>query len=298
FLDNVRLLTAGDLAFNGAFNVGGNRLTLDIGGTATQSSDGAITAKDMLLLGSDAVYELADADNDITTIAGRAGGIELEHAGSEALTVGTVNGTVGIEAADVHLSTSASTARLLIEKSVTTTNDQKYVSDLHIKVNAALTAHDGGDIELRANESGNNGANYRGIDVYAPIKTEDGNITLVGQGGSLDSNSVHGVFLSTGAVVETDNGSIVIHGTGATAEERNNAIGVAMNNAAVVRSTGQGSIDITGFGGNGGTYNNRGVLLQNATVESVDGNIHIEGTGGGADGEGIDNGNTENTGVH
>ncbi len=114
-------------------------------------------------------------------------------------------------------------------------------------------------------------------------------IILNGTGAAAPSNSNYGVFLSdTNTRVIALNGSITINGIagGDGDMARDNQRGVLIEANAQVLSTGTASITITGTGGTGDD-NHVGVAVRgvspnvDALISSVNGNIVINGTGGG-----------------
>ncbi|MCP5538567.1 MAG: filamentous hemagglutinin N-terminal domain-containing protein [Akkermansiaceae bacterium] len=112
--------------------------------------------------------------------------------------------------------------------------------------------------------------------------TEAGTISLIGTGGT-GANSNHGIHAhGFGTRIESVDGKISLDGQGGMATADNN-FGVFLGNSSTIRSTGTGAnaaaIDIKGVGGTG-TSLNKGIEF-NGLVESIDGDIKIDGTGGG-----------------
>ncbi|MDD4916104.1 MAG: filamentous hemagglutinin N-terminal domain-containing protein, partial [Methylococcales bacterium] len=94
---NLTLQNAGGgsdgIALSGTVATGSN-LTVNTTGTVTQSS--AITAAGLELLGAGGDYQLNNAGNSITTLAGNTGAVTF--ASSNSFDVGTVNRTIGLTA--------------------------------------------------------------------------------------------------------------------------------------------------------------------------------------------------------
>lgn len=112
--------------------------------------------------------------------------------------------------------------------------------------------------------------------------TGSGNITLTGTGGSTSTGGLNnGLYIARGANISTVNGDLNIVGTAApSSTPANQAEGVYILNATTLSSTGTGSINITGTGGQAGTDNN-GVRLDSGPTISVNsGNVNITGTAG------------------
>ncbi|MEZ6057383.1 MAG: DUF4347 domain-containing protein [Planctomycetaceae bacterium] len=112
-----------------------------------------------------------------------------------------------------------------------------------------------------------------------------GNIEITGVGGVSSSNG-GGVAIDNNTSITANGGNITIHGTAVDNVASNFNTGVRVYTGATVSTTGAGDISITGFGGEGAT-GNRGVVIYGATVEVVDGNLTVTGTGG--DGSGNEN---------
>lgn len=110
-------------------------------------------------------------------------------------------------------------------------------------------------------------------------------ITLQGIGGS-SVNGGYGINVSNPASLITSvDGDISLQGWAGTGSG-GNQMGVVFNGAGISSTgTGQYSADITisGFGG-AGTNSNRGILLNDANVASLDGNVTLTGQGGNSTG--------------
>ncbi len=98
-------------ATNGV-TTGGNSLTLRAGGAVTQTQ--TITASNLELLGS-GPYTLANAGNDVTTLAANTSGA-ISYRDANALLVGTVNATVGITTGGNNLTLQTGTTLTLNNK--------------------------------------------------------------------------------------------------------------------------------------------------------------------------------------
>lgn len=115
-----------------------------------------------------------------------------------------------------------------------------------------------------------------------------GTITLIGTGGS-GTSSNQGVLLhSAGSAVTSVDGDITITGQGGTGSGSDN-VGVFVFSGASVDSTGMAAeaakITISGTGGSG-TYGNNGVSVYraNSEIRTVKGNVSIIGQGGSGTG--------------
>lgn len=116
----------------------------------------------------------------------------------------------------------------------------------------------------------------------AVIQTERGGITLTGDASMHSFWPVHGVHMER-ATIETQSGAIALKGHASTGKGSSFIMGVGLHYGTIVRSTGTGKtagrITLQGTGGYGARCN-RGVNLENSSIESHDAEIHLTGTGG------------------
>ncbi|MEG3992798.1 CHAT domain-containing protein [Microcoleus sp. SVA1B1] len=138
-----------------------------------------------------------------------------------------------------------------------------------------------------------------------------GSITLNGTGGNATGNKNKGINIITSTVESIGTGSITLNGTGGNGIDNNQGIsidsstvraggninlagngagtltqntGVRIINSTVESTTGNGTVTITGTGGNG-TDSNQGITIDNpSTVKSQNGDITLTGTGKGSAG--------------
>jgi hypothetical protein len=90
----LRNIGSGNITFGGPVYGTGNILSLNTAGMVTQSAP--IQVGGLELLGSGAIYDLSHTDNAIATLAGNTGTVNLKN--STDITIGTVNGTTGLNA--------------------------------------------------------------------------------------------------------------------------------------------------------------------------------------------------------
>ncbi|MBI1244774.1 MAG: filamentous hemagglutinin N-terminal domain-containing protein [Alphaproteobacteria bacterium] len=262
-----------------------------------------------------------DAGGGTVDIIGGTGNVTLSSANSftGALTVtgqqisvsntltATGSGSITLNATqNVTVSSAISTVSgdILIEGNVAswtgpyTSNDPTFASASGNFAGVTLAAGSsvmsaGGNIAI-AGKGGDTNYNQFGIYMNASTvvsTTGTGAVTLVGEGGASSSDlfgsggSHTGIYLNGGATgtavdISTVNGDIRMLGTGGGVGTTDNNGGVAFL-WAKARSTGAGSIDITGFSGAGAS---RGVViaLTGSEVTTSSGNVTITGTGGGA----------------
>lgn len=121
------------------------------------------------------------------------------------------------------------------------------------------------------------------ITVSSPV-TAAGNILLDGDVGSFLSQNTKGVEINA-AVTTSNNGNITILGRGGSGNAQSGNFGVQISQT--VEAGGSGNITVTGFGGlssNGISGSSHGVNLDgsSAWIKSNGGNVTVTGNGGGA----------------
>ncbi|OAD90138.1 hypothetical protein A7A78_07935 [Aequorivita soesokkakensis] len=152
--------------------------------------------------------------------------------------------------------------------------------------NNGLVSTSGGGITFNGQGGTGTGNSHLGIYIIAGGSISDtagGSIVLNGTGGTGAVTNV-GVYINgnLGSSITTTNADISITGTGGTGGDSNN--GVHIESETQVSATGTGAVQITGIAGTGAN-NNVGILLVNpAVVQTEDGNITMNGTGGNGSG--------------
>ncbi|WP_148276504.1 YDG domain-containing protein [Sphingobium sp. SYK-6] len=286
FSDNLHLLSAGALAINGALSVGSNRLTLETAGGGTQSE--AITAGQLLLLGTGADYTLGYGGNAVGTLAASLGtGNVLVTSGAAAnLVVGTVGTTTGVTAASLSLTSSNASADIAINNAVTTTGAQDYVSerDVQLAAGTALTVSGAAMLSIDAARQVSLGASSTIENSYASDLTPFDAISIMGNRRAIaDAGSLSGVEMAAGSVVRTaagGAGNIVLSGRGGAVSGH----GIAMATTATVQSLGAGNVTLTGEAVNS-TSNYSGVYLSGGSgISSNLGDIEVTALASGAAG--------------
>ncbi|MCT7983775.1 CHAT domain-containing protein [Laspinema sp. A4] len=116
------------------------------------------------------------------------------------------------------------------------------------------------------------------VPITTIIKSENGDITLIGTGGGNGTGASNsGVSLQGSIRLESTGGAIAITGTGGTGTNLNT--GIVIDTGTTI--SGNGDITLNGTGGKGTGQYNQGVTLEGGNrLESRDGAIAIEGTGG------------------
>ncbi len=152
--------------------------------------------------------------------------------------------------------------------------------------NNGLVSTSGGGVTFNGQGGTGTGNSHLGIYIIAGGSISDtagGSIVLNGTGGTGAVTNV-GVYINgnLGSSITTTNADISITGTGGTGGDSNN--GVYLESETQVSATGTGAVQITGIAGTGAN-NNVGILLVNpAVVQTEDGNITMNGTGGNGSG--------------
>src|SRR5262249_44502893 len=130
----------------------------------------------------------------------------------------------------------------------------------------------------------------RGITVSGTVNTSSGGITLRGnQQAAPTSGNFFGILVS--GTVSSATGAVQLTGRGGNTGNLN--IGVAVAFGGLVRTTGTGSVTVTGVGGPSTGNANYGVDIQDegSQITSGGGLVQVTGTGGGtgtaSDGNGV-----------
>lgn len=159
-----------------------------------------------------------------------------------------------------------------------------------VQINTGLYTKNSGTIKINGiggqGINSNNGVIISGVD--AIVETQNGNIDIIGIGRGTGTNNI-GVLIQDQAKIRTTGttaaaGNIYIEGRGANGTTGNSGIVVLNQNTLISSHT--GNIHLLGTSGNG-TNNNVGLHIQNSAftaniINSVNGNIHLEGYGHGA----------------
>ncbi|MCK5685767.1 autotransporter domain-containing protein [bacterium] len=110
-----------------------------------------------------------------------------------------------------------------------------------------------------------------------------GVIQLIGNSGQ-SSDLAAGVNLNhAGTAVTSVDANITIYGFSHGDPTKSNSPGIALETSTEVKSTGTGDMTLTGVGAIGVNWN-RGVIIQQANVETNNGDLEITGTGGNSTG--------------
>ncbi|MGK7887696.1 MAG: filamentous hemagglutinin N-terminal domain-containing protein, partial [Leptolyngbyaceae cyanobacterium] len=191
-----------------------------------------------------------------------------------------------------------------ITNSTITTNDNITISGVGTAALPNGILIDNSDINVGAGSLNLTGSGYDGADITDDKNgilisggsllesSGNGDITLDGTGGN-GENFNRGIYV-TGSTLRVENGVIDLTGTGQGSKRRN--IGIQLSFNVLAEATGNGSIIFNGTGGSEVAENindgdilndNVGIWISNtARLETITGDIELEGTGGGS-GNGI-----------
>lgn len=257
---HLTLMTGGNMAIQGALNVGSRNLTLDgRGANSTISQTAALTASGLELLGTNASFDLRHASNDVVTLAGSSQSVSFSQ--NKALILNTVNATVGMmTSGDINLSAttpSLSSSGLWVMQAVKTT---------------------GGNITLSGSNTASTGSAVAAYGVRMGSTVGDANSgTITVQGTSvLDV----GFFLSAAGSLQSAK-PISLTGAGTTGA---NIYGSVTSLAGGSNLAGSNAIGISGRSNNGGNgVALVGAIQNNATlgqtfIESTSGALYLSGS--------------------
>ncbi|WP_293360681.1 filamentous hemagglutinin N-terminal domain-containing protein, partial [Microcoleus sp. CAWBG24] len=205
-----------------------------------------------------------------------AGGGNIDLTGSSAV---NSSGNVGIQVSGgtVTPATTATLATTGTGKITLSGTSGGSLNSSGIVLRGPTISSFNGEITLTGNGSGS-GYGIQMLGNAVVESTGTGKVGLTGTGGNGINGSNRGISIETNSSVKSLNGDISLIGKGGSSGSSN--YGIAIDNAALVQSTGSGSISFSGTGG-AGTNNNLGILINASKVLSNNGNISFAGTGGG-----------------
>jgi filamentous hemagglutinin family protein len=198
-----------NLALNAAIDAGNGNLLLNTAGTASQTAAGSITANRLALLGGGA-HILTAGNNQIATLAGNAGSIGFREA--DGFNIGTVNGTVGLNASTLDL--RAATGTLTQSDALTVSGNSVFTADA-AGASIALTH--------AANDFGGSVA-FRGSGGLANVSIADATALDLG------ASTLSGNLAVTAGGAITQSGALTVGGT--TSVGAGPANNVMLNNAS------------------------------------------------------------------
>lgn len=163
----------------------GGTVIIDAAGGVVQETGGGITAGSLLLRGtptdgSEVVFDLDGAANAVGTLASAGTIRSITFRQADSLTIGTVNGTAGLTAADlVDVAVTGTGSKLTVSQAVAG-GSVTLAGQGGIQLNAGVTATDGGQVKLSSGASVNQTADS-GITA--------GTLVLEGETGLFNLNS-------------------------------------------------------------------------------------------------------------
>lgn len=259
----------------------GNNVTITTGATGTQTGNITIGTANILSSSATDVTLTLKADASILTTgtnsitasgAGKLHTVFWSNANVHDVTdtgaVYLINTTITTNGGDFHAAGGA--------------DDGADILDLagNIKINGV--AGDG----RPDNDAIGEGANINGVRLTNDtINTGTGSIVAIGKGNHATNSAQYGVLVHSGSMLQTTDGNITLVGRGGTTPTGNNTPGLNITSLATVTSA-NGDIYFKGTGGSGLGATHPGIQLTNgATVSSTGtgnsaGEIRLEGTGG------------------
>ncbi|MFT7639036.1 MAG: hypothetical protein ACI9G1_000763, partial [Pirellulaceae bacterium] len=310
-IDGANLLSALTFAANKSLTVNANVVDVDDSVAVTGTGKISISAERLIELNPTSSLSVVDGDLTLSANQGASVttgnfiGIEIDSATLQ--TIGTGNIVItgrggddentslhnGVHIIDQSIVRSTSTSATAGSVAITG------VGGLGVRSNEGVTIEDGSRITsvngaIAINGNGGNGSGEGNVGVFILrdgriISTGTGSdaasITIVGNGGDSGTSTLFGFALfGEDSRISSIDGDINITGTGGDGTSFFNA-GSVVFDGAKIQSTGTGNnaADIT-IRGNGGdaSINSHGVTIHDnsATVDSIDGDILIIGTGG------------------
>lgn len=215
------------------------------------------------------------------------GDVTLESDGGDIAIDGTGGGTgffgIGVDFADVDMSTTG-TGMITLRG----TGASGSLSNMGVRLAAASTAGTApttvsatdGAILIEGTANGNTVFNH-GVQLAAGTQvgaTGSGNVTVKGTGGA-GTVLNHGVEIAALSAVSVTDGDLTVMGTARGTVSLNNGVKLITSNLA---ASGSGNIAVTGTGSISGTTGvfNSGINMSGGGIDTVVGNITLNGTGG------------------
>ncbi|MEQ8975513.1 MAG: CHAT domain-containing protein [Coleofasciculus sp. C1-SOL-03] len=281
------------------FNLGINLLSSS--NISTENGDISLTGTGSGTGGSNTGIRLQD--NVLVNSTG-TGNIFLEGTGANGMggnpgifvndnsTVSSVNGTINLTGTSGSGTSGVTSDGITILDSVlestgignitlngTASSGELLSAGIEILRNSRISVVDG-----NISFTGQGGLGFRGnygIDISGVVEaTGQGNITFNGIGG-IGTSSNYGIYIKEAETrIYSVDGDIRFTGIGGNGTGERNS-GIAIQDSAVVESTGTGIITLTGTGGNGTDANHGIFITTNSSINSANGNINLTGTGNG-----------------
>ncbi|MGI0481987.1 choice-of-anchor Q domain-containing protein [Geminocystis sp. CENA526] len=290
--DTVITSVKGDITIEGTGRGSGgdNRgVSIESGGAISSTGLDANAAK-ITIAGKGSVDGTAGGNDGVridgtnSKISSIAGSIEITGTGGNGTTDN--NGVHLVSTGQISSTgtgTNAATITITGQGSTTATGN----NNDGIRLNNGIIQSVDGNITLTGTGGGTGTSGYglRIINSSAKVEsTGKATIDVTGFGSTTGTGSGYGIEVWGSSKITSVTGNIFVTGTGGGTGGNN--FGVVVQNLGSITSTGIGvnaaNINITGQGSTTATGNdNDGIRLNNGTIQSVDGNIILTGTGGG-----------------
>ncbi|WP_339729543.1 Calx-beta domain-containing protein, partial [uncultured Gimesia sp.] len=186
---------------------------------------------------------------------------------------------VGVKSNNTTIATTGSGDISITGYGADGTDDNNYgINLVSSAISSSSTSVDAGTITI--NGTGGAGTQWTsGLRFnLSTLSSIEGDITLIGQGGSGSLSESDGVILGATAITIA-NANLDINGQAGGTSGSSTNFGVSLKNLASITSTGTGTISIAGDGGEGTSYNT-GIVLSASEIESYYGDISLTGQGG------------------
>ncbi|MDQ3075968.1 MAG: hypothetical protein M3Q34_02475 [bacterium] len=152
-------------------------------------------------------------------------------------------------------------------------------SNIGLGIDGSITGT-GGAMTIVGTGGNSSGNNNHGIWVASETSnTGSGTLSMTGTGrGNTNSNNSYGLYVSAGAIISTADGNTTVVGTGGGAGSGINNYGVYVTGAGgTIKTTGSGSLAVSGIRGGGDTATNYGtnIAVANGLQTTSTGNITV-----------------------
>jgi hypothetical protein len=141
-----------------------------------------------------------------------------------------------------------------------------------------------GNIKVKGRGGAGTGANNLGVKLYKNGGIygagTDNSVSVIGVAGSSGASNGTGVSLDESSYIDSNNGDIVVHGTGDGSGE--NAFGVYLANESEIWAGGSKPVYVTGLSTSGAGNFNEGLgMWDSSWIGSSNGDVHVSGTARG-----------------
>ncbi len=285
FAGGAVVLTGNSISFANALSDGAASVTLDAG-AGVLAFGGAVTLASVNAL---ATGGITLAGNVTATTGPISFGSAFSTTGSS--TISSPSGGMTLAGGSWTSGTVSLAAPFIdLTGSYTSTGGAfSAVADVGVSLATATITTNGGNITLSGNAGGAAGGDFSGVElVSSTIGAGGGNISMIGIGGDGNGSAgyQHGIVIQNTAVTTTGTGTISLAGTSGDTNGNIN-VGVYVYGASSNVQTVNGAITVNGTGGTGPGTNNPGVSVELGAIHSTGtGSVTVIGVGG-LDGHGV-----------